>query len=66
MQSLRRRIQQLSSVVRGEEKIFSPEAFFMETPFSSQLIFFLRGMADSVKELMLEAGVFEGRILLNF
>ena len=25
-----------------------------------------RGMVDNVKELMLEAGVFEGRILLNF
>lgn len=25
-----------------------------------------RGMIDNVKEMMLEAGVFEGRILLNF
>jgi hypothetical protein len=25
-----------------------------------------RGMTDNVKELMLEAGVFEGRVLLNF
>lgn len=25
-----------------------------------------RGMTDNVKELLLEAGVFEGRILMNF
>ena len=33
---------------------------------SAALICGMKGMADAVKQLLLQAGVFEGRILFNF